>query len=260
MVWRYEKYETEIMPLIFIQYPIAPPFKNLIIRKSNLSSFLSHHITEKPDIDELYHENSKLSPFINSFLSMQNHLSNFTHLLDNGKGKSIEAFYENNGIYKSIKGLKEPFRSILFSTKNLLSIFYGFYCFLYENRILFKFERPEHLIFLKEIQFEPDKFFNKNLFVFTSQELKSLELKNPILLIFLYLNHYLARSVFGVRGYRMTLIECGKIIKMAENEIEKLGLDPISTSLFYDNSLNRFLGLDGRNFSVQGVIVVEKKK
>ncbi len=90
MGWRYEDYEKEITPVILPQYPIAPPFKSIILRKTYFSLFLSHHISKNATIDELYHKNSKLSPLLDSFISMQNNAKNLKYLYM--KRKPIEAF------------------------------------------------------------------------------------------------------------------------------------------------------------------------
>jgi len=259
MSWRYEEYEAEIIPYIFPQSPLIPPFKNLILRRTNLSFFLSSSI-ENAFIDEVYHENSKLSPFVNSFSSMQNYLKNLKYLFIKDKKKSIEAFYKIGGIYESFKNLKEKERNVLTFLKNSIPFFFGFYCILWGKKYtLFKFERPEFLLLVKELKFDVNNYLKENLFIYDSEELKPLNLEKPFLVIFLFMNHHIIRSIFGLRGYRIALIECGRLIKMIENEMNNSQMKVTSTSIFYDNSLNRLLGLDGHNFSVQGVIIVEEK-
>lgn len=258
MGWRYKHWEEETMPVMLPQYPIAPPFKSAILRKTNFSLFLSHHISKNPPIDELYHENSKLSPLFDSFITMENNAKNLKYLYM--KEKSIEAFYNIGGIYRSFEEVNKKGRDILTPLKSLLPFFYGFYCVIFEKKfLLFKFEKPKYFLLVKELDLSFDTFLRENLYVFNSDKLESSALKSPFLVIFLYLNHFIVKHMFGVRGYRFAMVECGKLMEQFKNEIKKPELNVVTTSLFYDNSLNRFLGLDGRNFSVQGVIVIGEK-
>ncbi len=125
--------------------------------------------------------------------------------------------------------------------------------------LLFKFERPEYFLVVKELDTNLEIFLRENLYIFNSDKLESSELKSPFLVIFLYLNHFIVKHIFGVRGYRFALVECGRLMERFKKETEKPELNIVSTSIFYDATLNRFLGLDGRNFSVQGVIVIGEK-
>jgi hypothetical protein len=191
---------------------------------------------------------------------MQNYLKNLKYLFIKDKKKSIEAFYKIGGIYESFKNLKEKERNVLTFLKNSIPFFFGFYCILWGKKYtLFKFERPEFLLLVKELKFDVNNYLKENLFIYDSEELKPLNLEKPFLVIFLFMNHHIIRSIFGLRGYRIALIECGRLIKMIENEMNNSQMKVTSTSIFYDNSLNRLLGLDGHNFSVQGVIIVEEK-
>ncbi|MEW6456778.1 MAG: hypothetical protein AB1410_08730 [Acidobacteriota bacterium] len=257
MAWRYNEYEQEISAGILTLYPIIPPFKSLILRNTPLSAILSRHSAGKISIEELYHENSKLSKAISNFENIYGYFKNIKYI-QKSQTKEMESFIKLGEMYKSLDMLQEVDKKILNKLKSVLPIYLGFYVLFKEDRCrLFKFLRPAYLQLIKEKNIDIAGFIKENIFL---DESSNYNIQKTSKIIFVYGNHIVAKSAFGVRGYRVILFDCGRTIQMIEDLAGSWNLPSISASLFYDLPVNKFLGLDGRGFSVHGIILLGEKE
>ncbi len=255
MVWRYLENETEDVFWMLFQEPIPPLFKTIILKNFYFFSPSIEHSLHNPTIDELYHENSKLIQNSNYFQTVNRRYKSLFPFLKRDRSKSFEAYYDMEGICKPIERLDEPYKGILNIIKKCLPISIGFYCILCgEPPVLLKFEKPDYLFLVKILPFNLNEFLTKNIYLLNESEISLKE--KPLVVIFLFTNHTIFRTIFGLRGYKIALFEVGKCVGSIEAEIKNLNLSCYSTSIFYDNPINRLLNLDGKRFAVHSIILI----
>lgn len=257
--WRLIQYEQKKAGLFLSFYPLTPPYKSLFLKKSPVASFLERHHSGVAAVDELYHENSKLSPTKAAFENIAGSLEALDEeasRLERGMVESVRDFVHLGGMFTHVDSLPETVRWTIQTAKRTLPPYAGCYVILREahHTSVYRFIRPHYLLLTKRQPTEFIRQFEENSLLPKGGNGERLFAA----IVVLYANHLLAQMTFGTRGYRVLNIECGKVLHALEQEGEVSGHKCISTVIFWDDAMNSLVGLDGRVCSVHGLLFVEE--
>ncbi|MBM4169619.1 MAG: hypothetical protein FJ215_10775 [Ignavibacteria bacterium] len=225
-----------------------------------MASFLSRHSSAGVLVDELYHENSKLSRVKVEFGDIAGCLQAVqeeTHRMEEGMIASLKTFVKLGGMFREVESLPDVPRKIVETMASSLPPYVGFYVLMAEDHraTLYRFLRPHYLMLTKQEGLEMFEKCEENSFLPEHPDGKQRRFS---MVVALYGNHMMARAAFGLRGYRVVLAECGRLIHSAERTLEQQHQSLTSTVVFRDNALNAIVGMDGRVCSVHGLIFVEE--
>ncbi|MFD3269427.1 thiopeptide-type bacteriocin biosynthesis protein [Paenibacillus dendritiformis] len=87
----------------------------------------------------------------------------------------------------------------------------------------------------------------------------NLQLKHAPLILFLVGDLTYMKKVYGMRAYRLIMLECGHVAQNVTLVCTALGLETIPLAGFYDDVVNRLIGVDGMDASVQYLLPVGKR-
>ncbi|HIQ13741.1 MAG TPA: hypothetical protein EYH44_05120 [Thermoprotei archaeon] len=252
--WRYLRYELEEWSNLMSSRPILPLFKSLILRNTTLARELMFYDSTKTHIDELYHENSKYSKNTTDIECIKLHLLKLKQMKSQFGLTPKKEFFKEGKAFMTLDVLPEYLRKILEKIQEEVPIFINVFLLVKSDGCydLLKFDRAsDYLILIKKVSLNKvHEVVENNIFTL------KINIEIPQAILFVYGNHVISRIIYGNRGYRVVLIECGKVIGLIENVLRTAGLAFDSTYIFYDDTINEFLEFNDREFAVHAVVVV----
>jgi|GEM_PF-1979425 hypothetical protein len=255
MGWRYLRYELERWDDLMSFRPIPPLFKSLMLRNTTLARELMFYDSTKTHIDELYHENSKYSKNTTNLEHIKLHLLKLKQMESQCGLTPKKEFLEEGKAFMTLDALPEYLRKILEKIQEEeVPIFINVFLLMKSDGCydLLKLDRTSgYVILIKKVSLDKVHELVENS-IFTLKD----NIEDPKAILFVYGNHIISRVIYGNRGYRVVLLECGKVIGLIENVLRTAGLVSDSTYVFYDDSINEFLDFNDREYSVHAVVVV----
>jgi hypothetical protein len=238
---------------------IVPSPASIELERTAMSDFLQRLCSPSPHVAELYHENSKLSPW-----------STVTVPEDDRKlHEAREWFFstayalreedvepgEAHQIRIGLAGLPEGLRSLLrpFAQKGPASdLLYGVdLLVLHGHRLYRMVVRTEHL--WVERRFTDAERAELEGAVL---DLSDLALSRAGALLFLVGCPWRYMLLYGPRGYRHTLLDAGRLLGHLETAARRSNLPLAVAQNFYDARVDRFLLADGVERSALAILAL----
>jgi len=252
--WRYLQQEYGELTTILKQHPVPPIFKTLILRNSDPARFVASLIGGQIAPDEIYQENSIYSPFNRSFDTIEEGITCAQAIREEKEAKPVTAYFEPGTLYRHLSTLSYRHRDLVQSLVRELPPYIGFFCLPLEGHFpLLKYEKQGFLLHKRDVG-DAALIVKENIRFIKNGALSMPCVESGNLYLFMYVNQVLCRTIFGSRGYRIAVFECGILACYLKSMAEKCDMSLDSTTVFYDRQLQRFLGLDGRYFTLQAVL------
>jgi len=256
-MWKFRQYEIEKLTNLLSPRPIIPPFKSVILRNTNLARELMFYDSSKTPIDELYNENSKYSKSTIDLKAIELTLSKLNQIrFQCGLIPKDEFIIKDERIFKPLESIPEHLRKCLNKIQEETPIFIGTFLLIRSDRDsynLFKFDRSSNcVVLIKELNSEDIfKFIEENVFI------NQQRYEYPQAILFIYGNHVISRIIYGTRGYRVILLECGRVVESIKHILDSNGKYSAQyTYIFYDDPINEFLNLNNQECAVHAIIII----
>lgn len=236
--------DSELLKVL-ISNKISLPPKTIHLEKNSITDITQRYVNTNWNIAEMYHENSKLSRY------------NIEAILSNSRSKSFITKFVNG--VRSVSQLEKASCKYGLNMENPI---------LYNILNIFKSIENINLLYSIELYILIRKsqsllcFDNSSKSLYLDRNLSDSQIKdfsegfnyeNPgnsdfcICIIGVFIRNML---LFGIRGYRKTLVEAGRIGQHIIDKLKEKGIESKMITEFFDRDLDRILECDGIERSI----------
>lgn len=238
---------------------LFPSPHSIDLERTVISDFMHRFTACEPHVAELYHENSKLSP--SSTLAVP---------VDGRKLEEVREWYfstaydigedevdpENAADFRwtltdlpgELPSLLEPFSR----SGSLTNLLYAVDLLVLHNRRLVRLVARSRYLWVERTLTEDDLGELEGALI----TLDARTLGSTDSFLFLVACPWRYMAVFGPRGYRHTLFDCGRLLSYFEGRARRGDIDLAVAEDFYDWKLDGFLGADGVERSTVAVLAI----
>jgi hypothetical protein len=248
---------------MLLEETIIPSPNSIDLERSTESDYLYRLSSNTPHPAELFHENSKLTPF-----------STLTIPSDDQKLQEIRKWFFSTAYSMKEEDINQAeahrFRSKISelpaSLVNLLMTFtqpgpvtnllFALDLLLLQNQRLFRIVAESDYLFIER----DVKASNVQDFKSAVIDMPRVELDRFASFLFMVVCPWRYMMLYGPRGYRHTLLDAGRLLAYLENAAQQHKLRLVVNQNFYDSQVDRFLFMDGVERSTLAVLAIKEEE